>query len=108
MLREEVLKEWAKLKEDLVDAVQLIKIDNESALPTFPCGVEVCQRSLDYWTGSDEFLGKISQSENQFSPLLDKISEEKKLSSSLYFALKSKIDMFRQLTRGWKQERDRR
>ena len=75
--------------------------DKFCVLPSFPLGYETARRNLDYWT-SIEYLMKIDQ--EKLEVLADEPSNE--CLSLLQLTFFNTISMFKELTCGWKKERD--
>jgi len=103
MLREEVVKEWRSCQEKITKLSKDIELLDEhifeSALPSFPTGLDTIRRNLDFWTSSD-FRTKIYETKEKVL----EIKNEKLLCwVSSYL---NTISMFEELTKGWKQERD--
>ena len=106
MLRTKVLEAWNSYQAKITKLNQDLEIFTEqtcleTALPNFPVGINQCRNQLDSWTSS-EFSVKLDKNR---SKLLAGISENSNLEMLVTFYL-DKIDMFRDLTQGWKKERD--
>jgi hypothetical protein len=74
-------------------------------LPFFPTGVASCRRSLEQWTSAD-YQAKINWQKQEISDR-DLITE-KVWVESLPLVYFNAINMFKELTSGWKQEIDNR
>lgn len=106
MLREKVLGEWNSYKAKITKLNQDLEFLTEqtcfeSALPSFPVSLDSARNQLDSWTSS-EFSAKLDENKRR---ILAGISHHDHLEmlTTFYF---DKISMFRDLTQGWKKERD--
>ena len=104
MLRQRVLESWKKYKEKAIKLNKDIEFLDEqtfveTALPSFPTGLDTIRRHLDLWTSSN-FRIKIDENKSKVLEI-----QNNKLSFLITCYL-DKIDMFKELTEGWKKEKD--
>ena len=104
MLRERVLESWKKYKQKLTKLnkdIELLgeQVFIETALPSFPNVLDSMRRSLDSWT-STNFSIKIDENKRKVLEI-----QNGKLGDFVSSYL-DKIDMFKNLTAGWKKEKD--
>lgn len=106
MLREQVLREWNDYKEKMIKLNQDLEflVEQtcfETALPGFPVGINQCRNKLDSWTSS-EFSVELDKNKSKLFAGISKNGNLEML-TTFYF---DKLAMFRDLTQGWKKERD--
>ena len=107
MLREQVLQEWSGYKAKITKLNQDLEFLTEqtcfeTALPNFPVGINQCRNQLDSWTSS-EFSAKLDENKSRLFAGISNPNGHLEMLTTFYF---DKIDMFRNLTQGWKKERD--
>ena len=107
MLREQVLQEWTSYKAKITKLNQDLEFLTEqtcfeTALPNFPVGINQCRNQLDSWTSS-EFSVKLDENKSRLFAGISNPNGNLEMLTTFYF---DKIEMFRNLTSGWKKERD--
>ena len=102
MLRQRVLEGWKSYKQKFLTLKKRISTlgEKSTALPTFPIGLSNCRSKLELWT-SYEYLEKLTKVKNEISEL-----EPAEFVADLWFSCSSTIDLFKELTAGWKKEKD--
>ena len=110
MLREQVLVEWRNCKEKHQKEHQFLKFLatqslEETVLPCFPLGIEACRQRLDHWTDLN-YQAKLMQHKSTFIAQEKNFGEISEPLSFLSLAYIDKINMFNELVKGWKKERD--
>ena len=107
MLRHQVLTAWNNYKEKAISfkkATKLLsEITEKTVLPTFPSELNWCRDKLDSWTHY-EFLNKIEKEKTSLWKIQE-VSETEDL-FNLTFFYQNALDMFKDLTKGWKKEKD--
>ena len=110
MLREQVLREWNNCQTKILNFQKAIEFlanqtSLESPLPAFPLGHNTIRRSLDHWT-SPEYSVKLDQHKDRIMSNQSLANQEHL--SLLQLSYADVITMFKELTEGWKRERDYR
>jgi len=113
MLRQKVLESWNKYKQKLEKEQKFLKFlatesFEETPLPMFPLGIDRCRQNLDSWTSSDYRI-KLSQHKSTFIEQQNQLESSGAISEPLGLLAMSylnTISMFKDLTEGWKKEKD--
>ena len=107
MLRTKVLEAWnsyqakiTKLNQDLEFLTEQTCL--ETALPNFPVGINQCRNQLDSWT-SIEFSVKLDKNRSKLLAGISNPNGNLEMLTTFYL---DKLTMFKELTAGWKKERD--
>ena len=109
MLRNQVLLKWGSLTDKLRKEhkdLKFLAINSltQSPLPRFPLDSNTCRRNLDFWTSSNYQI-KLDQHKSNFIEQNNKLDLGEHL-SSLSVVYLDKIDMFNNLVKGWKKDKD--
>ena len=106
MLRNQVITQWNDLKKKMIEykkTIDSLTEQLEFALPTFPLGYWPTRSRLDSWTDF-RYQTTLNQSKEK---IYDKKIESESLLTFQFNCINA-IDMFKELTEGWKKERDSR
>ena len=109
MLRNQVLLKWGSLTDKLrkeQKGLKFLAINSltQNPLPRFPLDSNTCRRNLDFWTSLDYQI-KLDQHKSNFIGQINKLDLGEHL-SSLSAVYLDKIDMFNNLVKGWKKDKD--
>jgi len=109
-LRQRVIKSWQSYKEKQLKEQKFVKFlatqsFEETVLPMFPLGIDVCRRALESWN-SPNFQAKLSQHKSDFIDQQNQFGCVNESLGLLAMSYSDKISMFETLIQGWKKEKD--